>query len=71
MDRKHISETSKDSTGFIYDSEFYNEFDLFNKCIDKMNDEIVSIRKCYDYILKEIEQETGHISNLMKWNQKN
>lgn len=70
MDTKEIPKTRNDSTGIPNYNQFDLKFNLLGKHIEKVDQDIISTRNCFDYMLSEIIDANDRLTKEMAWNQR-
>lgn len=70
MDIKKISETGNDTTRIPNYNNFDLKLNLLGKHIEKVDQDIISTRNCFDYILSEIYDANERLTKEMAWNQR-
>lgn len=70
MASKALSEGDYDFAGNFGPNECDYKLTLLRKCAERVEQDMLTTRNCFDYILSEINNENEKIIKLMSWNQK-
>lgn len=70
MASKELSERDYDFGGVFRGDTSDRKLALLGKCVEKIENDILTTRNCIDYILSEIKSENEKVLSLIGWNQK-